>query len=41
MKKQPLTSLNKQLGPWAEYVNTYTKLIKEQGYAHVSVQDQP
>jgi integrase/recombinase XerD len=40
MKKQPLTSLNTQLGPGAEYVNTYTKLIKEQGYAHVSVQDQ-
>jgi hypothetical protein len=29
MKKQPLTSLNTQLGPWAEYVNTYTELIKE------------
>jgi hypothetical protein len=40
MKKQPLISLNTQLGRWAEYVNTYTKLIKKQGYAHVSVQDQ-
>jgi site-specific recombinase XerD len=39
-KQQPLTSLNTQLGPWAGYVNTYTKLIKEQGYAPVSVQDQ-
>jgi hypothetical protein len=40
MKKQPLSSLNTQLGPWAEYVNTYITLIQEQGYAARSIQDQ-
>jgi len=40
MEKQPLVSLDTQLGPWAEYLNAYTKLIKERGYSPGSVQTQ-
>jgi len=40
MEQQPLVSLDTQLGPWAGYLNAYTTLIKERGYAPVSVQTQ-
>jgi hypothetical protein len=40
MKKQKLVSLDTQLGPWAEHVNAYTTLIKEQGYSPRSVDNQ-
>jgi len=40
MEKQPVVSLNAQLGPWAGYLNAYTTLIKERGYSPVSVQTQ-
>lgn len=40
MKKQPLSSLNTQLGHWAEYVNTYTTITEAQGFASRSIQDQ-
>src|SRR6266436_9689316 len=40
MGKQPVVSLSAQLGPWAGYLNAYTTLIKERGYAPVSVQTQ-
>lgn len=40
MKKQPLSSLNTQLGHWAEYLNTYTTRMEEQGFAPRSIQDQ-
>jgi hypothetical protein len=40
MEKQPRVSPDTQLGPWAEYLNAYTTLIKERGYSPVSVQAQ-
>src|SRR5260370_39889417 len=40
MEQQPPVSLDMQLGPWAGYLNAYTTLIKERGYAPVSVQTQ-
>ena len=40
MEKQPRNSPDTQLGPWAEYLNAYTTLIKERGYSPVSVQAQ-
>ena len=40
MEKQRLVLLDTRLGPWAEYLSAYTKLIKEQGYSPVSVQTQ-
>jgi hypothetical protein len=40
MEKQPLVSLDTQLGPWAGYLNAYTKLIKERGYSPASAQTQ-
>jgi|SRR5580658_2514502 hypothetical protein len=40
MEKQRFVLLDKQLGPWAGYLNAYTKLIKERGYSPVSVQTQ-
>jgi site-specific recombinase XerD len=40
MKKQPLTSLDTRLGPWAGYVNTYTRLIEERGYSPQCVREQ-
>jgi site-specific recombinase XerD len=40
MEKQSLVSLDTLLGPWAGYLNAYTKLIKERGYSPASVQTQ-
>jgi site-specific recombinase XerD len=40
MKKQPLASLDMQLGSWAEHLKTYTTLIKERGYSPASIKDQ-
>jgi integrase/recombinase XerD len=40
MEKQSLVSLDTQLGPWAGYLNAYTKLIKERGYSPASFQSQ-
>jgi hypothetical protein len=40
MEKQSLVSLDTQLGPWAGYLNAYTKLIKERGYSPASFQTQ-
>lgn len=39
-KQQPLASQGRRLEHWAGYLNTYTTLIKEQGYALGSVQGQ-
>src|SRR6516225_752000 len=39
MKKQPLASLDRQLGSWAEYLKIYTTLIHEHGYSPASVKN--
>lgn len=40
MEKQPLTSLDGRLEDWAGHLNTYTTLVKEQGYSLGSVRNQ-
>jgi site-specific recombinase XerD len=40
MKKQPLASLGRQLGSWAEHLKRYTTLIEERGYSSASVKNQ-
>ena len=40
MEKQPLASLDGRLEDWAGHLNTYTTLVKEQGYSLGSVRKQ-
>jgi site-specific recombinase XerD len=40
MEKQPLASLDGRLEDWAGHLNTYTTLVKEQGYSLGSVRNQ-
>jgi integrase len=40
MKKQPLASLGRQLGSWAEYLKRYTTLIEQWGYSPASIKNQ-